>query len=591
MPAGRCLAVHNLGLRTAFEGLTADPVASSLNQSGFDDKAMGTADTKTKEALAKAIDLAKRTQLYTFDRIGFLGNSARAKLESTDHFLENLDTQFAIGHAAKSLNRLIEKGTSIWKLPSQQTNWASTCASDGPDALSCTLKSIDMQAVKISDYLTVNDYFKESDKPFALTKLLKDLDAITQRAADSVDQEVRAVKQSVKTLASAARAAYAQRPLVKISVPNATAATDVWIAEDGPALEDAQSQSILLPDGTPRIQIQTSSGCVCDNHFKCGLQGKDYTWCKILDADQSGKTPACKLQASDYVEEDPGKISHVLTQSEHGAASAAPAKEEPSSDLSAEDGDYDDQDQVATALVQIDSLDNGNLSPAEMGLTTSPAAGSKWDYCVPLEAYKAEDTVWTGASKTAHYNCRCAERPDILERYASDPNFADARGFDLSKLDLVPFQDRITVESEMARAQASTGSKLPLCMATRSSGGFRVCPVSRDCATANISGAGGGTAGTWYGDMEAKSWDFCTPHPDVPPKLPPAVQVVRDVKVVRDGDEDDQDVQEAAMPAQLLAMPLQQLQLRGESQARRRRSYREFFPSRSPESNLEPLCA
>eukprot|EP00929_Paragymnodinium_shiwhaense_P102607 TRINITY_DN65803_c0_g1_i3.p1 TRINITY_DN65803_c0_g1~~TRINITY_DN65803_c0_g1_i3.p1 ORF type:complete len:967 (+),score=210.69 TRINITY_DN65803_c0_g1_i3:52-2952(+) len=160
-----------------------------------------------------------------------------------------------------------------------------------------------------------------------------------------------------------------------------------------------------------------------------------------------------------------------------------------------------------------DVQDPTGVSHAIRKMPPSTGTAGAWDYCVPLSAQKLEN----GASKTAHFNCRCAPRMDVMEKYAKDPFYRDEHGkFDVN---LVPFKDRIAIEA-MTDSKDGEGAlleKTNICAPTQSSGGLAVCPVAKDCTRVGAAsgkgamGTAGGAPSAWFTGVDGKSWDFCVP--------------------------------------------------------------------------------
>eukprot|EP00746_Dinoflagellata_sp_MGD_P023330 gnl/MRDRNA2_/MRDRNA2_154647_c0_seq1.p1 gnl/MRDRNA2_/MRDRNA2_154647_c0~~gnl/MRDRNA2_/MRDRNA2_154647_c0_seq1.p1 ORF type:complete len:498 (+),score=123.36 gnl/MRDRNA2_/MRDRNA2_154647_c0_seq1:207-1496(+) len=202
---------------------------------------------------------------------------------------------------------------------------------------------------------------------------------------------------------------------------------------------------------------KTASGCKCDEQFSCGPNNRPFGWCMV------GKDDDCELNK---------KENDGVTPPE-----TPPKKGEPGPPI-----DPTGQDHV----LHTHFVDKENAR--------------KWDYCISNEAQAEEDRVHPDALKTAHLNCRCQDRPDILVKYEYDPKFADADGnFDVT---LVPLRDRPAVEREIAARKSPDHA---LCGPTASSGGFAVCPVAQDCAADGVYPP----PSSWFTGLSARSWDFC----------------------------------------------------------------------------------
>eukprot|EP00927_Polykrikos_kofoidii_P028850 TRINITY_DN25063_c0_g1_i2.p1 TRINITY_DN25063_c0_g1~~TRINITY_DN25063_c0_g1_i2.p1 ORF type:complete len:579 (+),score=103.16 TRINITY_DN25063_c0_g1_i2:31-1737(+) len=166
-------------------------------------------------------------------------------------------------------------------------------------------------------------------------------------------------------------------------------------------------------------------------------------------------------------------------------------------------------------------------------LPPSAEASGEWDYCVPLSAQQLEPN----ASKVAHFNCRCAPRNDIVERYVHDSDFTKGGKVVIER---VPLKDRLTLE---AMSQYKGGE---LCRPTQSSGNFSVCPVAKECSSVGpdtgkgAAGTGGASPSAWFTGVSGRSWDFCVPAkvtlanagPSEPRKIAAAAKAEREVEKV-----------------------------------------------------------
>ncbi|CAE7614658.1 rpl22 [Symbiodinium natans] len=194
--------------------------------------------------------------------------------------------------------------------------------------------------------------------------------------------------------------------------------------------------------------------------------------------------------------------------------------------------------------------------------------GRQWDYCVPSEPLKEEESIGTGQDEqwgqngganhggeygaygydaqgmtaydpntgahydqmgvdqpivdehagehgsheeetpeeelTSHLGCECAPRPDVLQRYMDDPIFHNLETGEID-IEKIPFKDRIAVEA----TQNFLENGGDLCQQTPHSGQFLVCPVAKGCAGSNVSGPGGALPSGWFAGVSGKSWDFC----------------------------------------------------------------------------------
>lgn len=284
-------------------------------------------------------------------------------------------------------------------------------------------------------------------------------------------------------------------------------------------IEDRALQPLPENDSERLEEVRTASGCICDPTSRCASNGRDFSWCEVASKENQGEQRCAllaNLQDDHFQETDPTGVSHELVHT-------------------------------------LKDTSVPELGPD--GLPLPPPAEPRhfWDYCTPPEVQAAETRAHPDKLKTAHFNCTCAFRNDLWQHYANDPKYRKDGHF---MVEHIPFRDRFAVEAMQTYfSQHHTEpnqflASASLCGPTPSSGGFSVCPVSKECARDVVAGADGMSPTAWFAGLGSRNWDFC-----VAPEMPAAEMPAAGTGQVSDNVEASTGhVVEASM-APLAALP------------------------------------